>query len=65
MQYSFMSLMQVCLVLFKSASIWDYFDLDGILQKGDLLFNSLNNCSYLWMEDLPQEFFTENSAIKL
>ena len=27
---------------FKSESIWDSFNLDCILQKGDLLFKSLN-----------------------
>ena len=64
-QCSFMSkkrLMSVCWTLFKSASIWDSFDLDCILQKGDLLFKSLNNYRYFEMEDLRQEFFLENSA---
>ena len=51
-----MSLMSVCWTLFKSVSIWDSFDLDRILQKGDLLFKSVNNYRYLGMEDLPQEF---------
>ena len=54
-QCSCMSLMSVYWTLFKSVSIWDSFDLDCILQKGDLLFKSVNNYRYLGMEDLPQE----------
>ena len=50
-------IMSVCWTLFKSVSIWDSFDLDCILQKGDLLFKSLNNYKYPGMEDLPQEIF--------
>ena len=46
-QCSCMSLMSVCWTLFKSTSIWDSFDLDCILQKGNLLFKSLNNYRYL------------------
>ena len=59
--------MSVCWTLFKSVSIWDSFDLDCILQKGDILFVSPNNYRYryLGMEDLPQEFFIENSSINL
>ena len=64
-QCSCMSLMSVCWALFKSASIWDSFGLDCILQKGNLLFKSLNNYRNLEMEDLPQEFFIENSAINV
>ena len=36
-----------------------------MLQKGDLLFKSLCNYRYLGMEDLPQEFFIENSSINV
>ena len=64
-QCSGMSLLSVCWTLFKSASIWDSFDLDCILRKEDLLFKSLNNYRYLGMADLPQESYTENSAIKV
>ena len=60
-----MSLKSVCWTLFKSASIWDSFGLDCISQKGDLLFKSLNNYRYLGMEDMPQEFFIENSSINV
>ena len=66
-QCSCMSLMSVCWTLFKSLFnyLWDSFDLDCILQKGDLLLKSLNNYRYLGMEDLPQEFFTENSSVNV
>ena len=60
-QCSCLSLMSVCWTLFKSVSIWDSFDLHCILQKGDFLFKSLNNYKYLGKEDLPHEFFIENS----
>ena len=39
--------------------------LDFTLQKGDLLFKSFNNYRHLGMEDLPQEFFIENSPINV
>ena len=45
--------------------IWDSFDLDCILEKGDFLFTSLNNYRYFRMEDLPQELFIENLSINL
>ena len=60
-----MLLMSVWWALFKSGSIWDSFDLDSTLQKEDLMFKSLNNYRYLGMEDLPQEFFIENSSINI
>ena len=64
-QYSCMSLMSACWTLFKSVSIWDSFNLDFILQKGDLLFKSVNNYRYLGMEDSPEEFFIENLSINV
>ena len=64
-QFPCMSLMSVCWTLFKSVSKWDSFDLDCILQKGDLLFKSLNNYRHLGMENLPQDFFIENVSINI
>ena len=58
-------LMSVCWIFFNSASICHSFDLDCILQKGDLLFKSFNNCRYLGMEDLPQEISIENLSINV
>ena len=43
----------------------DSFDLDCILQKGDLLFKSLNSYIYLGIEDLQQGFLTENPSINV
>ena len=65
MQCSCMSLMSVCWTLFKLVSIWDSFDLDCILQKGDFLFKSLSKYRYLGLEELPQEFFIENLSINI
>ena len=64
-QYPCMSLMSVFWTLFKSISIWDFFNLDCILQKGDLLFKSLNNNRHLGMKDLLQEFFFSSINIEL
>ena len=64
-QCSCMSLMSVCLTLLKSASIWNSFNFNYILQKGHILFKSLNNYRYLRIKDLPQEIFTENSSINV
>ena len=62
-QCSCMSLLPFCRTLFKSASIWDSFDLDCILQKGNLLFKSLNNYRYFGLEDLLQELFNRTGKI--
>ena len=56
----------VCLLdITKSVSIWDFFDLECMLQKWDVLFKSLKNYRCLGMEDLPQKFFIENSSINV
>ena len=60
-----MSFMSVCWKLFTSVCIWDFFDLDCILQKGNVLFKSVNNYRYLGMESLPHESFIENSSINI
>ena len=65
MQCSCMSLMSVYWILFKSARILDSFDINCILQKGDLLFKSLNNYRYRGVEDLTQELFIENLSINV
>ena len=57
--------MSVCWALFKPVSVWYTFDLDCVLQKGNLLFKSLNNYRYLEMENLPQELFIKNSTINV
>ena len=64
-QCSSISLMSICWTLFKSVSIPDFFNLDCILQKGDILFKSLNNYKHLGMKDLSQEIFVENSSINI
>ena len=61
-QCSCMSLMSVCWTLL---SLWVSFGLECMLQKWNVLFKSLNNYRCLGMEDLPQEFFIENSSINV
>ena len=65
MQCSCMSLVSLRWTLFKSPALWDKFDLDWILGKGDQLFKFIGKFRYLGTEDLPQEFLTENSLINV
>ena len=55
-----MHFMSVSWILFKSPGIWDKFELDCILARGDQLFKSIGKFRYLGVEDLPQEFLLEN-----
>ena len=64
-QYSCMSLMSINWTLFRSPGLWDKFDFDWILGKGDQLFKFMGKFRYLGMEDLPQEFLVENSSINM
>ena len=66
-QCSCTSLLSVYWTCLKSASIWDSFDLDWLLQIGDLLPKSFASyrCRYLGIEDLPLEFFIEDSSVNV
>ena len=64
-QCSCMSLIFVSWTLLKSPGLWDKFDLDHILGKGDQLFKFVGKFRYLWMEGLAQEFLIENSFVNL
>ena len=55
--YSFMSLISVTWILFRSPGMWDTFDLDCVLGKVDQLSKSIGKFRYLRMEDLLQKFF--------
>ena len=52
-----MSLISVTWALFRSPGMWDTFDLDCVLGKGDQLSKSIGKFRYLRMEDLSQNFF--------
>ena len=60
-----MSLISLSWILFKSPGLWDKFDLDCILGKGDQLFKFIGKFRYLGIEDLPQEFLIEKSLINV
>ena len=62
-QCSCMSLISVSWTLFKSADLWNNFDLDCILGKGSQLFKYIAKFKNLGAEGLPQEFMTENCLI--
>ena len=64
-QCSCMSLISLSWTLFKSPGLWEKFDLDCILGKGDQLFKFIGKFRYLGIEDLPQEFLIENSLINV
>ena len=46
--------------LFTSSGLLDKINLDSILGKGDQLFKFIVKFRFYGMEDLPQEFSTEN-----
>ena len=60
-----MSLVSVPWTLVKSPGLWDKFELDSILGKGDQFFKFIGKFRYLGMEDLPQEFLVENFSINV
>ena len=51
--------------MFRTAGIWDKFDLNCILGKGEELFKLIGQFRYTGKEDLPQEFLIENSSINV
>ena len=64
-KFSCMSLMSVCCTFLKSVSIWDYFDLDCILKKGDILFKIQIITDILGWKTYHRSFFIENSSINV
>ena len=60
-----MSLIAVSWILFKSPGLWNKFDLDCILGKGDQLFRFIGKFRYVGVEDLLQEFMIENCQINV
>ena len=64
-QCSSMSLMYVTWTMFKSAGIWNKYDLDYILSEGNQLFKPIERFRYLGIGGLPKEFLIENSSINL
>ena len=60
-----MPLISVRWTLFESPGLWNKFDLDCILGKGDQLFKFIDKCRYLGVEGLPKEFMIENCPINV
>ena len=60
-----MSFMSVSWILFKSPGMWNKFELDFILARGDQLFEFIGKFRYLGVEDLPQEFLLENYSMNV
>ena len=54
--------MSVNSILFRSPSLWDKFDIDCILGKGNQLFKFIVKFKYLGMEDLPQDILIVNAV---
>ena len=52
-------------ITWRSPGLWDKFDLDSILGKGDQLFKFIGKFRYLGIEDLPQEFLVENVSVNV
>ena len=64
-QCSCMSLISASLTIFKPSGLQDKFYLDYMLGKGDQLFKCIRKFKYLGMQDLPQDFLTENSSVNV
>ena len=54
--------MSLTWILFRYPGLWDKFDIDCILGKGDQLFQCIQKFRYLSIEDLPQDLLIENVA---
>ena len=51
--------------LFKSPGLWDKFDLDCILRKGDQLFEFNGKFRFNGKFNLPQEYLIENVSVNV
>ena len=60
-----MSPVAVCRNMFKSLARWDGYDLERILENGDLLFKSLNMLRILGVDDLPARVSICDSAVDI
>ena len=60
-----MPFIPVSWTLFKSPSLWDKFNLNSVLNKGDQLFKIIGKFNYFGMGDLPQELLIENCSVNL
>ena len=60
-----LSFMWVSWIWFKSPGVWDKFDLDCILGRGDQLLKFIGKFRYLGVVDLPQEFLMENYSMNV
>ena len=57
--------MTVTWTLFGSLGMWNKFDLDCMLGKGDQLFKFMGTFRYFGMEDLQHKFLVENFSINV
>ena len=64
-QCSCMLLISVSWTLLKPPGLWNKFDLDCILGKGNQLFRFIGKFRYFGVEDLPQEFMIANCPINV
>ena len=51
--------------MFRSPVIWDKYDLNYILAKGDQLSEFFEKIRYFGMKELPQELLVEKSSINV
>lgn len=60
-----MSLFSVSWTFFSSSGLWDAFDLDYILNKGDQLPKFICKFRHLRIENVPQDFVIVEFFIKV
>ena len=62
-QCACMTLMAICLTIFKDVHVWESYDLDYILEQGDRIFKDLRMFRLLGIDDLPQNFAVEGTPV--
>lgn len=60
-----MSVISGTWTLFRSPGLWEKYDVDCILAKGNQLLKFISKFRYLGIKDLPRKFFTYNSSVKV
>ena len=64
-QCSCCALYAICFSSVKKVSIWKYWDVDYILEHGDVLFKSVGILRALSMNELPNNVQVENNTLKI
>ena len=59
------SLFSLCWSVVKRVTLWSMWDMDHILENGDILYKSLNTHTALNIDELPEYVNVENSSLRV